>query len=547
MSIPKEPRQLMINLMYLVLTAMLALNVSAEVMNAFFTLDAGNRETMDVVDGQLDETVKGLNKLLEDNSKAKYRPITPAIEEVRGITAEFDEYINTVRAELIDGSGDLNGVVDAGDFKEDHDGELKYIKGKKNKDVTTRLLVEQGRGEEIKQRISETRDKLIAAYTKLVTENGQTFGISESERAASIQSVANEMPFNVDESDWKQAVEDNTSEAKSWAEFKFRQMPVAAVLPLLSQMQADLKASEANMVNSMAALAGGRVVEFDSFFPVVNADRSYVIGGESINATVSVGSYSSSIGAGNVRITANGRSLPVQPDGTAKLTIPASGTGQKTVPLTVSVTNPLTGETTTGESKFTYEVGQRSVAVSADQMNVFYIGVDNPVSVSASGVSSNAVRVNASGPISINKTGKGYVVKATKPGDAKISVSADGKTLGSFDFRVKRIPDPVAKLGNKEDGAMGNGEFKAQGGVIAWLENFDFDAKCQIQGFKLVRVPKRQDPITIVNRGGKFNGDAQRVVRAAKPGDTYYFQDVKGRCPGDAAGRKLNSMVFTIK
>ena len=537
----------MINLMYLVLTAMLALNVSAEVINAFFTLDAGNRETMQVVNGQLDETVKGLNKLLEDNSKAKYRPITPAIEEVRGITTEFDEYIQTVRDELVDGSGNINGTVDAGDFKEDHDGELKYIRGKKNKDVTTRLLVEEGRGEEIKQRVLETRDRLIAAYTKLITENGKTFGISEGEIQSSINSVANQMPFNIDETDWKQAVDDNTSEAKSWSEFKFRQMPVAAVLPLLSQMQADLKASEANMVNSMAALAGGRVVEFDSFFPVVNADRSYVIGGESINATVSVGSYSSSIGAGNVRITANGRALPVQPDGTAKLTIPASGTGQKTVPLTVSVTNPLTGETTTGESKFTYEVGQRSVAVSADQMNVFYIGVDNPVSVSASGVSSNAVRVNASGPISISKSGKGYNVKATKPGDAKISVSADGKPLGSFDFRVKRIPDPIARLGNKEDGSMGNGEFKAQGGVIAWLDNFDFDAKCQIQGFKLVRVPKRQDPITIVNPGGKFNADAQRIVRAAKPGDTYYFQDVKGRCPGDGAGRKLNSMVFTIK
>lgn len=531
----------MINLMYLVLTAMLALNVSAEVMNAFFTLDKGNTQTMKVVDAQLDETEKGLNKLLEDGSKAKFRPITPAIAEVRGLTKGFDEFIDQVRNELIDGSGNINGSVDAGDFKEEHEGELKYIRGKKNKDITTRLLVEEGRGEEIKAKIVETRAQLIAAYTKLVTEHGKAFGISESEAQSSINSVANEMPFNVDDTEWE------GTDKVSWSDFKFRQMPVAAVLPLLSQMQADLKSSEANMVNSMASLAGGRVVEFDSFFPVVKADRSYVIGGEKINATVSVGSYSSSIGAGNIRITADGRSLKVKSDGTADLPITASGTGQKTISLGVSVTNPLTGEVTKGDSKFTYEVGQRSVAVSADQMNVFYIGVDNPVTVSASGVSSNDVRVNASGPISINKAGKGYVVKAQKPGDAKITVTAKGKPLGSFDFRVKRIPNPVARLGKKDDGSMGNGEFKAQGGLIAWLDNFDFDAKCKIQGFKVIRVPKRQDPITVVNPGGTFNSEAKRIVRAATPGDTYYFNDVKGRCPGDNAGRKLNSMVFNIR
>jgi gliding motility-associated protein GldM len=549
MSIPKEPRQLMINLMYLVLTAMLALNVSAEVMNAFFTLDKGNTDTMKVVDGQLDATQSSLSKLLADDSKAEFRPIEPAIKQVREVSKGFDAFINSIRDRLIDESGDINGKVDAGDYKEDHAGELKYIRGKKNKDVTTRLLVEGYDGAEplgpgIKAEVLKTRQELIDVYTKLVTENADVFGLNEAQVADQISSVANDMPFNIDDSGWQDNPE---SKAKSWSEFKFRQMPVAAVLPLLSQMQADLKASEANMVNDMAKLAGGKTISFDQFFPVVNADRSYVIGGESIKATVSVGTYSSSLSPENVRITANGRALKIKSDGTADLTIPASGTGQKTVPLTVSVKNPLTGKTATGEAKFTYEVGSRSVAVSADKMNVFYMGVDNPISVSASGVSSNEVRVNGSGPISVSGSYPTFKVTASKPGDAKISVSAAGSPLGTFDFRVKRIPDPVAKLGNKADGSMGNGEFKAQGGLIAWLEGFDFDAKCKIQGFKIVRVPKRQDPITVLNPGGKFNADAKRIVRAATPGDTYYFNEVKGRCPGDNAGRKLNSMVFQIR
>ena len=531
----------MINLMYLVLTAMLALNVSAEVMNAFFTLDKGNTDTMSVVDTQLGETIKGLNSLLEDPSKAKYKPISPAIAQTQNIAKGFNSFIDDVRNTLIDASGNRDGEVNAGDFKEDHDGELMHIIGKKDKDATTRILVEEGLGEEIKAKIIETRQALIDNYTKLVNENAQAFGLNESQVASSINSVANKMPFSVDDESWKQ------TDKVSWADFKFRQMPVAAVLPLLSQMQADLKASEANMINNMAQLAGGKVVEFDSFFPVVNADKSYVVAGESIKAKVSVGTYSSALDPSNVTITANGRALRINNDGTADLDIPASGTGQKTIPLTVAVTNPLTGETTRGEAKFTYEVGSRSVAVSADKMNVFYIGVDNPLTVSASGVSSNDVRVAFNGPISGTGSGSSWTVKATKPGDAEIVVTANGQNLGKFPFRVKRIPDPVAKLGKSEEGSMGNGEFKAQPGLIAWLENFDFEARCEIQGFKLVRVPKRQDPITIINPGGSFNAEAQRVVRQATPGDTYYFNEVKARCPGDPAGRKINSLIFNIR
>lgn len=535
----------MINLMYLVLTAMLALNVSAEVMNAFFTLDNGNRTTMGVVDGQLDATVAGLNQVLDDPSKAKYKEVLkPAIATVRQESKDFNAYVNEIRDQLIDGGGNADGEVNAADFKEGHDGEYKYIVAKKNKDVTTRLLVDGGTGEELKERILGTRDRLIKTYSDVIANNQKLLELNESEAEALVQSVAADMPFAIDDSEWK---DNPDSKAKTWSEYKFRQMPVAAVLPLLSQIQADLKTAEANMVNSLAKLAGGKAIVIDDFFPVVQANKSYVIGGETIKAEVSVGSRSSTLDPKNITLTANGRALPIGANGRATLNIKGTGSGQKTIPLGVSIKNPLTGEVKKGTGEFTYEVGSRSVAVSADQMNVFYMGVDNPLTVSASGVSSNDVRVNFGGGVTGSGSGSKYVVKGTKPGKATVSVSAKGKPLGSFEFRVKRIPDPVARLGKKADGTMGNGEFKAQRGVIPTLENFDFNAKCNIQGFKLTRVPKRQDAITVVNRGGAFAADAQRLVRAATPGDTYYFRDIKGKCPGDQAGRQLNSMVFTIR
>ena len=542
MSIPKEPRQLMINLMYLVLTALLALNVSAEVMNAFFTLDKGNKDSMATVDSQLGETVDGLNKLLEDESKAKYRPITPAIEEVRSHVAAFNEYVNELRDELIDAGGDKDGQVGEGDYTESYG--KRVPKGKKNKDITTRILVGEGnnagKGADLKAKIIETREKMLESYNKLMTDNGETFGLKQEEIDKRIAGAAANMTLAIDDETWQKSTK------KSWREFKFKQMPLAAVLPLMSQMQADAKTSEAALVNDMAALAGGRVVEFDAFFPVVQAKSSYIIKGDPFEAEVSVGSYSSQIQPENIKIFVNGSSIPINDEGKGSYKTTTRSTGKQTLKLRAEVTNPLTGETTKGEGSYDYEVGVRSVAVSADKMNVFYIGVDNPVSVSVAGASSNDVRATCSGCNMTGSRGK-YNVTATKPGEAKITVSGGGLPATNFDFRVKRIPDPVARLGKKQDGSMGNGEFKAQGGLIAWLDNFDFDAKCKIQGFNLVRVPKREDPVESVNNGPRYTDKSQRLVRAAKPGDTYYFENVKARCPGDTAGRKINSLVFKIR
>jgi hypothetical protein len=156
------------------------------------------------------------------------------------------------------------------------------------------------------------------------------------------------------------------------------------------------------------------------------------------------------------------------------------------------------------------------------------------------------------GAISRNNDGT-YTVEVsgppTKVGEfATVNVRDRDNTVSySKEFRVKRIPDPVARLSNKSGGAMANGEFKAQGGVGAFLDNFDFDARCLIAGFRLVRVAPRQDPEFAVNGGPRWTPDAQKLVQKAKPGDRYFFEDVKAKCPGDVAPREINSMVFTIR
>ncbi len=537
----------MINIMYLVLMALLALNVSAEVMNAFETLDKGNEASMALVDQQVSDSEEGLDNLIKDaeGSKDNFKPLQPAIDDVRALVTDFNAYVDGLRSTLVDMAGDNNGADDEGDYKDGH------IRGKKNKDVTTRFLVlgedgvggEPGEGEALKERIIETRQALIDRYRQLLTEHGEQMKIDKEDIDSKVAALEANIPFNVDDESWKNA----DKKKESWSDYKFGHMPVAAVMPLLSQMQSDLKVSEANIVNELVQIAGGTSIVIDQFFPVLNADRSYVIGGENINAEVSVGSYSSSLDPSNIKIFVGGQQLTVGPDGKAKYTIRGTGQGPKTISTKVEVRNPLTDEITVGEGSFTYEVGTRSVAVAADKMNVFYMGVDNPITVSAAGVASGDVRVNVTGDAS-KKSGSGssYVITGNKQGESTVTVTANGQTLGSFDFRVKRIPDPVAKIGGKREGNIRSNVFKAQTGLYAELENFDFQAKCNISGFEFVYAPKGRDVVPSVNAGGSFTAATKRLVNLVSPGDRVFIQNIKARCPGDEGPRALGSMVFNI-
>jgi len=527
MSIPKEPRQLMINLMYLVLTAMLALNVSAEIINAFFQIDEGIQSSNKIIDESNNFAKTALIKNAAQD-EARYRPLVEAADEVQDISKELTEYVESIRDTLVTATG--------GYYPEDDPKHAGQPKGYKNKDVTTRLLVDKGKGEELKDRIEGARSRLIEIVTNLKGTEGTN--ITEETIAELEKSIS----LNISD-DWQT----KPKKPVSWSHFTFNQMPLAAVYPIFTKIQNDVKSSEAAVLNYLVEQVGAESFKVDQFVPISSATKSYVISGESYKADISIGATSTSVNE-NMTVQVNGRTLPVE-GGVATYETRTSGTGVKSYEVDITLNNPTTGKEETYSKKFEYEVGRRSVTVSADKMNVFYIGVDNPVSVVAAGVSTNALRVSGSGGgLRLSSSGNGkYVARVSTPGDARISVSGGGLTPTSFDFRVKRIPDPVARLGGLEEGQVGNGTFKAQGGVIAALDNFDFDARCEIAGFRLIYSAPRQDPVPVVNNGARFSGAAKNLINKAKPGDRYYFENVRARCPGDQASRKINSMVFEIR
>jgi gliding motility-associated protein GldM len=509
MSIPKEPRQLMINLMYLVLTALLALNVSAEVMNAFFSLDKGLKNSRGIVEKNNEQLMEGINKQADAYKKPENEKYRNNAKQAQQISAEFSNYIDGVRSMLFEKA--------KGPSKNDPD----IPKDIRNKDITTRIFVNEKLGDEIEAKIRETRANLLT-----LADNDPV--------------VTSAFPLDVEQ------LPANT-EMKSWSEFKFKQMPVAAVFPILGKIQSDAKNSATAVLNYCATKVGGTELKFDAFQPAISAPKGYVIRGEKYEADIFLSAYSTQ--ADNINISVNGSSIPLK-DGIAHYETTASGLGSQTYKVRINVTNPLTKEVKPYEKDFTFEVGQRSVAVALDKMNVFYIGVDNPISVSAAGVNSNEIKVVASG-VNVKSAGTGpgkYIVTATTPGEAKITVSGGGVSQ-SFDFRVKRIPDPNPRLGGNpknKGGRMGNGEFKAQGGMSAILEGFDFDAKCEVVGFEMTYLAKRQDPISRQNSGARWSGDVGDFIQRARPGDAYFFDDVKCRCPGDVAARNIGGISYKI-
>ena len=524
MSIPKEPRQLMINVMYLVLTALLALNVSAEIFNAFEMVDKGLKSA----NATLDESNSHLPAVIKEAAKKKASLATYAdrIDGVTTLSKEATAYVKGIMDKLIDESGNRNGSVDGGDYIEAEG--VTELLGKRDYAGTTRLMVDQGLGEELKKKMMEYK----AGFAKVADE-------------ADKKALESKIPIGIDDVSWTKSV----NKKENWADFTFGHMPLGACMPIFSKFINDIKASEASALNYLASKVGvgGENIVLDKFTVVSAPKKSYVIKGEPFETEVFLSAAAGGDSKTGISISVNGRTLPTNADGVAKYSENAGSIGVRKYSAVASVKDPVTGEVKSYKNEFEYEVGERSVTVSASKMNVFYIGVDNPVEVSAAGVPSAQIKVSMDGG-NISRNGDGtYTVNVTSVGKANVRVSAPGVNY-SKEYRVKRIPDPTPLLGGKEKGgSIGNGTFKAHTAMIPMLLDFDFDARCNLAGFTLVRVAKRQDPEPAANQGATITGNAKTLQAKAAPGDKYVFQDIKCKCPGDGAPRNLGQLVFDIQ
>ena len=544
MSIPKEPRQQMINMMYLVLTALLALNVSAEVLNAFKLVKEGLHTSNDAVEGKNTNTMANFQKSMENDPK-KTGPYFEDAKKVRKMTSDFIEYVEGIENELIEKSGGYE------------DEEKTQLKGKKDIDATTRLLVDKPsqKGAELKVKIEELKQQLVN-LPSLKT-------LDAAERDALLKNLTLNADFNPEDKTVKKLGK------KTWEDYNFGRVPVIAVITLLEKFKGDAKNSESAILDKLYSKIDATSYKFDKLSAKVIAPTSYILAGTEYTADIFVSATSETqdpkvyVGRFNSLIK-DPKNLPAQVNelpladgyqelkvegGYGKFSDKSSSVGGKEVTGAIKVKKPQGDGFDYFPFKFEYQVAQAGVVVSPDKMNVFYIGVENPVSVSVPGFAAERVTASISTGTITGSNGK-YIVKATQPGKASVSVSAkqpDGtsKNMGAFEFRVKRVPDPVAKIGGVPGGSIAVSKMKVQQGIIAELENFDFDIRFKIVGFNMTFAAKRQDLVEARVSGPLFDGKCKEFLNKAKPGDMIYFDEIRAQGP-DGTTRKLPSIAFKL-
>jgi gliding motility-associated protein GldM len=502
-------RQRMINIMYLVLLAMLALNVSDTILDAFKNIN----DSLDTSKNNVNTSINQLFSAFE-NSKLKEEPARaqPIYEKAKQAKATADELNNYIE-------GIKKQFTQAGDGVDPETGDLV---NRSNQDIAQNIMINQKKADELKAKINATREKLISLLDK-------------EDRAG--------VAFSLEAKDPARKRKGN------WQETYFGEgTPLTAAMTILTKLQTDTKNAEAEVVKKLFGNMDKAQVNLDQFAAVAVAPTSYVIQGQPYTAEVFL---TASDSRSTPDITVNGSKLSVK-DGKGTYTGGTSSVGQFTWVGTVRVrqTDGQVKEYKTQPQ--TYQVAKPSASVSSTKLNVIYAGIPNPFTVSAAGFPLESIRASISGGSMSGGNGNYNVnVPGSLVGqEVSINVSASnaGKTvsLGSQKFRVKGIPAPVAKVGGRAGGDVASVQLKSETEIEADLDDFPFDVKFKILRYKLTIIKPRSDAVTIPGSGGSFAGAVKGAINSITPGTRVFFEDIVSVGP-DGRQKILPSLAFSVK
>ena len=515
MSLPKEPRQKMINMMYLVLTALLALNVSAEILNAFKTVDRSLMIASGVAEQKNQEIFKSFKAKLEDpTSREKAAIWEPKAQQVKKISDELYNYIETLKSELKKESG-LKTVDGKEEFKED------------DLDAGTRLLVQRapegkGKGKELFEKLKAYKEQLLSIDPEMKKE------------------IEVGLPLDL-------TIPPTSSEAgkSDWSYAYFHMTPTIAAITILSKFQNDVRNSESKAVEFCHKQIGQVEIIYDQVQAFAGTNTQYLMPGEELVITAGIGAFSK---AAQPSVSIDGANVALNAEGTAEYKTRVGGSGAGIKRVRISYAKP-DGTTAVVEKEIKYTVGiPAGLTVSTDKTRVFYKGLENPLSVTGGG-GDEKVNVSIEGAgASLRKAGPGqYIVTCTQLGTVNV-VANDGKNIQRIAIPVKRVPDPIVIVGGSAGGAMPANVFRVQSGAIAELRDFVFEGVAyKVMSFMLICTGKGFDEpeFAEVNSASFKDAAAQALIRRCQAGSTVTIGEIKVLEPGGGS-RKLDQNITFI-
>ncbi len=549
MSLPKEPRQKMINIMYLVLTALLALNVSKQIVHAFVVVNTGLQKT--------NKNTVDQNKSLHDKFDAAFSKDAAGTKKYKDaadvVTRQADEmvkYIQDMKADLIKEVDKPKWSLDKADTM------LEYVEAKEDFTTPTGIMcgegddVTKGKAHELKVKLGQFRKSLISMFAN---------------KDICIGGYTDTMKVNLGLLTPSQYAPDEGKQ--TWEYYYFGEAPLVSDVVTFTKLQADVRNAESAMLNYFYTSIGAKDVKVSSFVGKILPASTYVLVGDSFKAdifpTAIMKTLPPQIEVGDSNMNApdpskEGVQVKVGSNGVGKYAIKTDHEGPNKVFGIIRIPDPVTGKPVAYPFSTSYIVAKAAVTVAPTQMNVFYAGVDNPVDISAAGFDNSALHPSMSaGSISPSGAKGHYIVRAGADAigrDATITVSAtmpDGshKSLPAVHFRIKKIPDPACYTAGKPVGPISKAQLQSIPKVEAKMpQDFDFaGVSFTVISFTMAVQSAsgiwQNEPSS--GPGGRFTGKMISLIGQTPRGAYIIIQDVVVKGP-DGKNRPISGMSIKI-
>lgn len=523
-----SPRQKMINMMYLVLMALLALNVSKEILKSFYLFEKSFYSAADNIDSKNNATIKALEASMEKNA-AKTKPYMERAKGVQKATNEFIAYVDGIGKmveEWYGGRDPETGALVSPDQMEDH---------------ALYFTVENdgAKGKEFMAKINEARENILK-YLKPDAGLGDSTNIKDmTEYKAAL--AASQLHAEDDK--------DGLSGA-GWVEENLEHNPAAGLMALLARIKNDAKTTESDALDRLASRIDATDYKFDKLEAKVLAKSSYVMEGENFEADILLVASNSK---GQPNIMVGSSSINVE-GGVGKYTQRASGVGNKTFAGKIIIDGPE------GPKEFPFEnefyVFKPAATIAATEMNLLYKGIDNPMSISVPGFAASEVKVSAPG-LNLNSLGGGkYNAKVPSSTSKEVTITAsitrDGKTktVGSQKFRVRSLPQPTAQLGGIPNDGLPKGKAAvgAQSSIIASMgAGFAYNLNYRVQGFKMIIAYKRKPPVMASSSNGALTGQMRSMVKSTQSGDKILIEGIRATEAKYGFKANLSPIIISIR
>ncbi len=510
---PISPRQKMINLMYVVLMAMLALNVSTEVLEGFSLVE----ESLQRTTANSDKENTSIYRNLEGQMKSNPQKVKGWYDKATVIKQRSDSLYNFIQELKV-------AIVKEADGKK---GDVLNIKNKEDLEASNQVMLSPstGKGKSLYNAINSYRELALS----MLIEDRQKEIISSN--------LTTELPKGA------------TTMGKNWQEYMFEDMPVAAAVTLLSKIQSDVRYAEGEVLHTLAANVDIKDIRVNKLSAFVIPNAQTIVRGDKFSAQIVMAAVDTTQ---TPEIYIGGRQMNLR-DNTYEIITSSTGDFNLTGYITMQ---DGSGQSIRRDFSQKYTVVEPSATVSADLMNVLYAGFNNPISVSIPGVPLNKVTATMSGgtlqPVGMGK----YIARPSAVGnDVTISVASlqtgSPKSVGQFTFHVRKLPDPTAYIAIGDDRFRGGGLSKSSlmslGGLKAAIDDGLLDIQFNVISFETVFFDNMGNAVPMVSDGAKFSSRQKEAFRGLSRNKRFYITRVTAVGPDGITRTLPSSMEIIVK